>query len=677
MLQLKAPGVYTQELPSGVRTITGAPTAVALFVGPTGAGIDRRPITLFNFGDFERNFGGLSQLSNLSYSVLHFFSNGGGQAVVIRVPAAGAVAASNQLKAAAGGAGSLTLTALSSGPAGNEIFFEIDPFDIGAQPFGATPDTTKLNLSLYDRTTGRAERFGNLSTAATSARLASAVVDDPATGSNFVALTVLTMNGIVPATTGTVIDITKLPVAPAAFANPVRVILTVTPLDFLGAPAPAITLDSVTVFNAGDAVPGTKQEFAARLIRALNAGIRATPVVKTALEGLEIDGGMVESGTMLRLRLGAVPQRTVGRINDATVTLTDKAAGGGFDSLAAMYGLTTKSSNASRYQLGQAYSATIQNAAPVAGVNGAPHGQPSDTAFFQAVSDLELPDPFFNLLCLPDVVRPSTTDAMAPQHSNAMTIYAEAARICTLKHAFLLVDTLPNVINATAAEAWKSTVVTFQSNHSAAYFPNIRVDDPLAPGSIRSHPPSGAMAGVFARTDGNAGVWQAPAGTDAFIAGAYGPSVVLSDNEQGLLNPIGLNAIRQFPIFGTVSFGSRTVDGADALASEWKYIPVRRTASYILRSLSEGLRWAVHQPNGDTLWAQLRMNVNAFMQTLFRQGAFKGVSVREAYFVKCDSDTTSATDINNGIVNIVVGFAPLKPAEFVVISLRQIVQANQ
>ena len=608
--------------------------------------------------------------------MLHFFANGGGQAVVIRVPASGAATAVNRLKASDAATESVALTALSSGPMGNEIFFEIDPFDIGAAPFSGTADTTKFNFSIYDRSTGRAERFGNLSTSATIARLASTVVNDPATGSNLLSLKVVVPGGAVPKPTGTVIDIGALPVAPVTFANPVRVILTITPLDAAGAAGTALTIDSVTVFNTGDAVPRTKQEFAARLVRALNAAIRADAPTKTALEGQEIDGGMVEAGTLLRLRLGAAPLSTQGRINDATVTLADKPATAGFDSLVAMYTLTIKSSNASRYQMGLHYPAT-EFAAPVAGANGAAHGQPDSTVFGQAISDLELPDPFFNLLCLPDVVRPSVTDPMAPQHSNAISIYAEAARICALKHAFLLVDTLPNVIDATSAEAWKSVVVNFQSNHSAAYFPSIRVDDPLAPGSIRAHPPSGAIAGVFARTDGNVGVWQAPAGTDAFIAGAYGPSVVLSDNEQGLLNPIGLNAIRQFPIFGTVSFGSRTIDGSNALASEWKYIPVRRTASYILRSLSEGLRWAVHQPNGETLWSQLRMNVNAFMQTLFRQGAFKGVTTRESYFVKCDGDTTSADDINNGIVNIVVGFAPLKPAEFVVISLRQIVQANQ
>lgn len=113
----------------------------------------------------------------------------------------------------------------------------------------------------------------------------------------------------------------------------------------------------------------------------------------------------------------------------------------------------------------------------------------------------------------------------------------------------------------------------------------------------------------------------------------------MSDDEQGLLNPIAVNCIRHFPIFGTVSFGSRTVDGSNALGSEWKYIPVRRTASYILKSLDEALRWAVHKPNGEQLWSQLRVNVTAFMHGLFRQGAFKGVSSRDAYFVLCDAST--------------------------------------
>jgi phage tail sheath protein FI len=163
-----------------------------------------------------------------------------------------------------------------------------------------------------------------------------------------------------------------------------------------------------------------------------------------------------------------------------------------------------------------------------------------------------------------------------------------------------------------------------------------------------------------------------PAG--ASLNGVYGPAVLLSDDDHGLLNPVGVNCIRRFPVYGTVAFGSRTTDGADAMASDWKYIPVRRTSNYILRTMAESLRWAVHKPNGEELWSQLRVSVASFMQGLFRQGAFKGVSARDAYFVKCDASTTTQDDINAGVVNIVIGFAPLKPAEFVIVSLRQIVQ---
>ena len=136
------------------------------------------------------------------------------------------------------------------------------------------------------------------------------------------------------------------------------------------------------------------------------------------------------------------------------------------------------------------------------GTDGDAAGQPESDQFKQAVMDLDTPDPFFNILCLPDLVRPSATDPLALHHSNAMTVYSEAARVCKNKHAFLLIDPLPEVTSVGAAESWKTLKFTFQSNHSAAFFPNIRVDDPLVPGAIRSHPPSGAMAGVIARIDG-------------------------------------------------------------------------------------------------------------------------------------------------------------------------------
>ncbi|MFN9644014.1 MAG: phage tail sheath family protein [Cyanobacteriota bacterium] len=654
MLQVRYPGVYTQELPSGVRSIAAAPTSVALFVGPTKAGIDNRPIRLQNFPDFERAFGGLSQTSSLSYSVLHFFSNGGGEAFVLRVPANNAAPASSGLKADTQNQPlSLTLTALSSGRASNHLFVEIDPFDLGSKPYTADHDKKRFNLTISDRLTGRVERFTNLTTDASSARFAPTVVNDEATGSTLVKLTL----------TGT-------------FTADQKVKLIIDFRDATGTvqSSASVSLD-VTAFTNGEARPSTPLELCIRLTAALNGALRSDPGSAAKMEGLSIEGSVVEGGQFLRFRIAPVGTTvTPSRRADGTVKLEAPSQGGGWASLLTTLTLQTQVSNPSRYQLGQLYDSSEIFGTPTAGNDGDLSGQPSSAALKAAVMGLMTPDPFFNLLCLPDAVRPLTTDPLVPQHSNYASIYAEAARVCEKKFAFLIMDPPPSAQTLGGAESWKTSGIPFQSRHAAAYFPNIRVDDPLEPGTIRSHPPSGALAGLYARTDGQAGVWQAPAGTDAVLTGVYAPSVLLSDDQHGLLNPLGLNVIRKFPIYGTVAFGSRTIDGADAMASEWKYIPVRRTASYILRSLSEGLRWAVHKPNGEVLWSQIRLNATSFLQGLFRQGAFKGVSAREAYFVACDASTTTAADINAGIVNVVIGFAPLKPAEFVVISLRQIIQ---
>ena len=149
-------------------------------------------------------------------------------------------------------------------------------------------------------------------------------------------------------------------------------------------------------------------------------------------------------------------------------------------------------------------------------------------------------------------------------------------------------------------------------------------------------------------------------------------SVNLNDAENGELNPLGINCLRSMPASGRIIWGARTLQGDDRLASEWKYIPVRRTALFLEESLFRGTQWVVFEPNDEPLWAQIRLNIGAFMQSLFRQGAFQGKTPREAYFVKCDKETTTQNDIDHGIVNILVGFAPLKPAEFVVIKIQQL-----
>jgi hypothetical protein len=184
--------------------------------------------------------------------------------------------------------------------------------------------------------------------------------------------------------------------------------------------------------------------------------------------------------------------------------------------------------------------------------------------------------------------------------------------------------------------------------------------------------PSGAVAGVFSRTDAARGVWKAPAGLEATLNGVVDLSVPLTDPENGELNPLGINCLRIRPAAGPTVWGSRTRQGDDRLTSEWKYVPVRRLALYLEESLYRGMQWVVFEPNDEPLWAQIRLNAGGFLQNLFRQGAFQGSTPQQAYFVKCDRETTTQNDIDRGIVNVVVGFAPLKPAEFVILKIQQI-----
>jgi hypothetical protein len=271
----------------------------------------------------------------------------------------------------------------------------------------------------------------------------------------------------------------------------------------------------------------------------------------------------------------------------------------------------------------------------------------------------------FNLLCIPPPTHDSDVD---------MTTRDAAANYCKKRRALYVVDPLREWTSHSNAVSGVDNSFMARTENAALFFPMLRSPDPLREGQLGEFAPCGAVAGVFARTDGARGIWKAPAGIDAVLGGVSELAVKLTDGENGQLNPIAVNCLRSFPVIGRVIWGARTLRGADQLASEWKYVPVRRLALYIEESLYRGTQWVVFEPNDEPLWAQIRLNIGAFMQTLFRQGAFQGTTPKDAYFVKCSHETTTQTDIDNGIVNIVVGFAPLKPAEFVVIQIQQIAQ---
>jgi phage tail sheath protein FI len=271
----------------------------------------------------------------------------------------------------------------------------------------------------------------------------------------------------------------------------------------------------------------------------------------------------------------------------------------------------------------------------------------------------------FNLLCIPTFQENDDTNSR-------MLAYKEALKYCQKRRAILLVDPPKEWNSKEKAEEGMKALNLEPRENAAIYFPRLKSPDPIEGYLPREFVPCGAVAGVIARTDQQRGVWKAPAGIEATLRGVSDLALHLSDQDNSVLNPIAVNCLRIFSSAGIVVWGARTMKGANGLSSEWKYLPVRRLALYIEESVYQGTQWVVFEPNDEELWSQIRLNTGAFLHDLFRKGAFQGTTPKEAYFVKCDGETTTQYDIDRGVVNIVIGFAPLKPAEFIIIKIQQI-----
>jgi uncharacterized protein len=276
----------------------------------------------------------------------------------------------------------------------------------------------------------------------------------------------------------------------------------------------------------------------------------------------------------------------------------------------------------------------------------------------------------FNLLCIP----PCNFSAGAPADLST-AVHAAAADNCAATGAIYIMDAPAAWTDAAAACSGLPAVIAAvgdNTDYVALYFPRLIEANPLAAGETHTVSSSGAVAGIYAKTDAQQGIWKAPAGAAAALTGVQQFSVAIDDTANAQLNDLGINCLRSLPGAGSVVWGSRTLAGSASSSSQWMYIPVRRVAIFVEQSLQEGLQWVVFEPNNELLWAQIRLTAAAFLQGLFLQGAFQGSTPQSAYFVTCDSETTTQADIDQGIVNIQVGFAPLKPAEFVVISIQQL-----
>lgn len=478
------PGVYIEEIPSGVRTLTGVATSISAFAGwaPRGP-IDKAQLVL-NWKDFERNFGGLHKDSYLGYAVNQFFANGGSQAYVIRLVDSGANAANASLDSM------LNIVAKNPGV------------------WGAAYTVTSA-VSTFD---------------------------------------------------------------------PARFSLTVTNT------ASGVVVESFVNLSMDESDP----RFVDSLVSGQSEIINAT---KTA-GGVPVDSQPLSGGA------------------DGTLLSPDAT--------------------------------DFENAL---------------TAIDSGINFLDRID-LFNILCVPGETNPS--------------MVATLEKFCRDRRAFLVVDCAADATLSSLLTGPDTLLTGTDSINAAFYFPWVNAPDPLMEGRSRAFPPCGMIAGIYSRTDAQRGVWKAPAGTEASLSGITSLGFNLSDPENGFLNPKAVNSLRNFPVYGPVVWGARTLAGNDERGSEWKYIPVRRFALYLEETLYRGTQWVVFEPNDEPLWAQIRLNVGAFMHDLFRQGAFQGSSPREAYFVKCDKETTTQNDINRGVLNILVGFAPLKPAEFVIIQIQQI-----
>lgn len=515
------PGVYIDEISSGVRTISGVATSVTAFIGRTQRGPTNEPVRLDSFADFERSFGGLWSESPLTYAVRDYFLNGGGRAVVVRLyhaPSDSNPGKSTLALTLWSDMSALNLEARTPGRWGDNLDVLVDSVSAVARP----SDPRLFDLRIREPATGALESFRSLSVDPSSPRFVKLVLENESL--------LVRVSGDGPA---------------------------VLPPPASGAAAPTVSPSKVWI------------DF-------------------TALTGSD-----------------------------------------GVSLIAADY-IGSAQAKTGLYALDKSESV--------------------------------------NLLCVapPDFVQDVDS-----------SVWAEAASYAAQHRALLIIDPKESWSQNWASKrsdvlqdmsALVGNLGDFKKN-AALYFPRLLSMEGTA---SRCLLPCGAVAGIIARTDSQRGVWKAPAGVDASLVGAAQLSLQLTDAENGDLNQLGINCLRSLPAAGRVVWGARTVAGNDATPGDWKYVPVRRLALYIEESLYRGTQWVVFEPNDEPLWAQIRLNVGSFMQDLFRRGAFAGKNPKDAFYVVCDSTTTTALDMSKGIVNILVGFAPLKPAEFVIVKLQQI-----
>jgi phage tail sheath protein FI len=577
MAAVSYPGVYVKEIPSGVRTIAGVPTAITAFIGRAQKGPTNEPIVINSPSDFGRIFGGLWEESLMTYAVRDFFRNGGGQAVIVRLFEA-----------------------------------ETKKDENGADVIGSDGNPEKLPGKVEFTLKGG---DGSATNEADNGKITLTSKNEGAWGAN--------------------IRIYAHQFDLSTDEKKTRFNLVVHRLD--GIPKTSSEYEDFEVIE--------EEIFYGLSVKATDARYVETVLNQQSklIDVKEVTGEELNNPTKGDFQTGKT-QEHLKNLNSILANNITDSSGGDLDQTL-IKGLDGTFLNQ-------------QNFIDTAGT----FGEAKKGLYALKKADI------FNLLC----IAPYKKDGADVDDA----LLADLVKYCAERRAILLVDPKKDWDDKKKMKDglsdYHSQIVSPYRKNAALFFPRLKQANPLKKGIIDDYVPCGAIAGIIARTDAERGFWKSPAGLEAGVSGTKELSVKLNDAENGELNPLGINCLRTMPGAGHVVWGARTLDGSDRAASEWKYLSVRRVALFIEESLYRGTHWVVFEPNDEPLWSQIRLSIGGFMNNLFRQGAFQGKTSSEAYFVKCDRETTTQNDIDLGIVNIVVGFAPLKPAEFVVIKLQQI-----
>jgi len=267
------------------------------------------------------------------------------------------------------------------------------------------------------------------------------------------------------------------------------------------------------------------------------------------------------------------------------------------------------------------------------------------------------------MVCVPDLMALYQAGLISMDGVKAVQA-AMIAHCENMKDRFAILDCPPG-LNPQEMNDWRMNVAGYDTKYGALYYPWLRVGNPAGNGESILVPPSGYMAGIYARSDNERGVHKAPA--NEVVRGVIGVEKQITKSEQDLLNPNGVNCIRTFPGRGIRVWGARTLS-SDA---SWRYINVRRLFNFVEESIKGGTQWIVFEPNDMMLWARIRRDISAFLSTVWSSGALFGRTPGEAFYVKCDEENNPPATRDLGQVIIEIGMAPVKPAEFVIFRISQ------